>query len=142
MINPIWIYQAQNFLTEIPRHMEDTGLSFCEGLLPWSPSLPGKCWKPVKDSGRSVRPIPLYLLIDQAGSTGTDRLPVTNHTYTSPYNTSISIAAKCPLPSSPCIHINPGAHLQRYGVKRCPGHKIPSFINTYRKRWIGRTCSK
>ena len=36
-------------LTEIPKHMEDTDLSFCEELLPWSPSLPEKCRKPVKD---------------------------------------------------------------------------------------------
>ena len=29
-------------LTEIPKHMEDTDLSFCEDLLPWSPTLPEK----------------------------------------------------------------------------------------------------
>ena len=32
-------------LTEIPKHMEDTDLSFCEDLLPWSPALPEKCRK-------------------------------------------------------------------------------------------------
>ena len=34
-------------LTEIPKHMEDTGLSFCENLLPWSPHLPVQCRKQV-----------------------------------------------------------------------------------------------
>ena len=32
-------------LTEIPKHMEDRDLSFCEDLLPWSPSLPDNCRK-------------------------------------------------------------------------------------------------
>lgn len=32
-------------LTEIPKHMEDTDLSFCENLLPWSPNLPVQCRK-------------------------------------------------------------------------------------------------
>lgn len=32
-------------LTEIPKHLDDTDLSFCEDLLPWSPSLPKKCRK-------------------------------------------------------------------------------------------------
>ena len=35
-------------LEEIPQHMEDTDLSFCENLLPWSTSLPEKCRKPEK----------------------------------------------------------------------------------------------
>ena len=32
-------------LTEIPKHMEDKDLSFCEDLLPWSPALPDHCRK-------------------------------------------------------------------------------------------------
>lgn len=32
-------------LTEIPKHMDDTDLSFCEDLLPWSPNLPERCRK-------------------------------------------------------------------------------------------------
>ncbi len=32
-------------LTEIPKHMDDTNLKFCEELLPWSPALPQKCRK-------------------------------------------------------------------------------------------------
>lgn len=32
-------------LTEIPKHLDDTDLSFCEDLLPWSPALPQKCRK-------------------------------------------------------------------------------------------------
>lgn len=35
-------------LEEISQHMEDTDLSFCENLLPWSTSLPEKCRKPEK----------------------------------------------------------------------------------------------
>ena len=32
-------------LTENPEHMDDTDLSFCEDLLPWSDKLPEKCRK-------------------------------------------------------------------------------------------------
>lgn len=32
-------------LEEIPKHMDDTDLSFCEKLLPWSPDLPENCRK-------------------------------------------------------------------------------------------------
>ena len=32
-------------LTEIPEHMDDTDLNFCESLLPWSDKLPEKCRK-------------------------------------------------------------------------------------------------
>ena len=32
-------------LTEIPKHMEDKDLRFCEDLLPWSPALPDHCRK-------------------------------------------------------------------------------------------------
>ena len=35
-------------LEEIPQHMEDTDLNFCENLSPWSTSLPEKCRKPGK----------------------------------------------------------------------------------------------
>lgn len=35
-------------LTEIPKHMDDTDLKFCEDLLPWSPKLPERCRKPIK----------------------------------------------------------------------------------------------
>ena len=35
-------------LEEISQHMEDTDLSFCEELLPWSTNLPEKCRKPEK----------------------------------------------------------------------------------------------
>ena len=36
-------------LTEIPKHPEDTDLSFLDDLLPWSPNLPANCRKPDKD---------------------------------------------------------------------------------------------
>ena len=32
-------------LTEIPKHMDDHNVSFCEDLLPWSDRLPAKCRK-------------------------------------------------------------------------------------------------
>ena len=32
-------------LTEIPKHMDDQDVSFCEDLLPWSDKLPAKCIK-------------------------------------------------------------------------------------------------
>lgn len=32
-------------LTEIPKHLDDKDLSFCEDLLPWSPNLPAECRK-------------------------------------------------------------------------------------------------
>ena len=35
-------------LEEIPKHMDDKDLSFCEDLLPWSPNLPEKCRKTEK----------------------------------------------------------------------------------------------
>ena len=35
-------------LTEIPKHLDDTGRSFLDDLLPWSPSLPANCRKPDK----------------------------------------------------------------------------------------------
>ena len=39
---------VEYLLEEIPQHMEDTDLSFCEELLPWSTNLPEKCRKPEK----------------------------------------------------------------------------------------------
>ena len=36
-------------LTEIPKHLDDTGRSFLDDLLPWSPSLPENCRKPGKN---------------------------------------------------------------------------------------------
>ena len=35
-------------LEEIPKHLDDKDLSFCEDLLPWSPNLPEKCRKTEK----------------------------------------------------------------------------------------------
>lgn len=32
-------------LTEIPKHLDDKDLGFCEDLLPWSPNLPAECRK-------------------------------------------------------------------------------------------------
>lgn len=32
-------------LTEIPKHIDDYDVSFCENLLPWSDKLPAKCRK-------------------------------------------------------------------------------------------------
>ena len=32
-------------LTEIPKHMDDHDMSFCEDLLPWSEKLPAECRK-------------------------------------------------------------------------------------------------
>ena len=32
-------------LTEIPKHMDDTNLEFCEDLMPWSEKLPAACRK-------------------------------------------------------------------------------------------------
>ena len=37
-------------LTEIPKHMEDKDLRFCEDLLPWSPALPERCRKHIGNS--------------------------------------------------------------------------------------------
>lgn len=42
-------------LTEIPKHMEDTDLSFLEELLPWSETLPGKIRKPKKDKQEIIK---------------------------------------------------------------------------------------
>ena len=41
-------------LTEIPKHMDDTDRSFCEDLLPWSPTLPEHCRKPEKNNNNSI----------------------------------------------------------------------------------------
>ena len=36
-------------LTEIPKHLDDTGRTFLDDLLPWSPNLPASCRKPDKN---------------------------------------------------------------------------------------------
>ena len=36
-------------LTEIPKHLDDTGRSFLDDLLPWSPNLPANCRKSDKE---------------------------------------------------------------------------------------------
>lgn len=42
--NGLKVYDyVEYLLTEIPKHEEDTGLSFLDNLLPWSPSLSGHC---------------------------------------------------------------------------------------------------
>lgn len=44
--NELKIYEYLNhLLTEIPKHMDDTSLSFIDDLLPWSETLPQKCRK-------------------------------------------------------------------------------------------------
>lgn len=44
--NGINIYQYFKYLlTEIPKHMDDTDLSFIDPLLPWSKQLPAECRK-------------------------------------------------------------------------------------------------
>ena len=40
--------ESDSTYTELPKHMDDKDLSFCEDLLPWSPNLPGKCRKTEK----------------------------------------------------------------------------------------------
>lgn len=44
--NSLNIYQYFKYLlTEIPKHMDDTNLSFLDNLLPWSENLPAECRK-------------------------------------------------------------------------------------------------
>ena len=44
--NGLNVYEYfKHLLTEIPKHMDDTDLSFCEELLPWSKTLPPECRK-------------------------------------------------------------------------------------------------
>ena len=44
--NQLKIYEyLKHLLTEIPKHMDDTGMDFLENLLPWSDKLPKKCHK-------------------------------------------------------------------------------------------------
>lgn len=44
--NELNIYQYFRYLlTEIPKHMDETGLAFLESLLPWSKQLPEECRK-------------------------------------------------------------------------------------------------
>lgn len=48
--NNLRLYEYFEYLLiEIPKHMDDTDLSFCEELLPWSPNLPEHCRKPGSD---------------------------------------------------------------------------------------------
>lgn len=44
--NELNIYQYfKHLLTEIPKHMDETGLDFLDDLLPWSKKLPAECRK-------------------------------------------------------------------------------------------------
>ena len=44
--NGLNVYQYfKHLLTEIPKHMDEKDMSFCEDLLPWSRSLPPECQK-------------------------------------------------------------------------------------------------
>ncbi len=44
--NGLKVYDyVEHLLTEIPKHEDDTDLSFLDNLLPWSPNLPGHCRK-------------------------------------------------------------------------------------------------
>lgn len=44
--NGLKVYEyVEHLLTEIPKHMDDTDLSFLDDLLPWSPNLPEQCRK-------------------------------------------------------------------------------------------------
>lgn len=46
--NKLKIYEyLKHLLTEIPKHMDDTGLDFLEYLLPWSENLPEECRKKI-----------------------------------------------------------------------------------------------
>ena len=44
--NRLKVYEyVEHLLTEIPKHMDDTDLSFLDDLLPWSANLPERCRK-------------------------------------------------------------------------------------------------
>ena len=46
--NKLKIYEyLKHLLTEIPKHMDDTGMGFLEDLLPWSEKLPEECHKKI-----------------------------------------------------------------------------------------------
>ena len=46
--NGLKIYEyLKHLLTEIPKHMDDTSLTFLEDLLPWSETLPEECRKKI-----------------------------------------------------------------------------------------------
>lgn len=46
--NGLKIYEyLKHLLTEIPKHMDDTSLTFLEDLLPWSENLPEECRKKI-----------------------------------------------------------------------------------------------
>ena len=47
-VNNLKIYEyLKHLLTEIPKHMDDTGLTFLNDLLPWSENLPEECRKQI-----------------------------------------------------------------------------------------------
>lgn len=51
--NDLNIYNYfKHLLTEIPKHMEDTDLSFLDSLLPWSKQLPAECRKKKKTKSK------------------------------------------------------------------------------------------
>ena len=41
--------RSEYLLTEIPKHLDDTGRNFPDDMLPWSPNLPANCLKLGKD---------------------------------------------------------------------------------------------
>ena len=46
--NKLKIYEyLKHLLTEIPKHMDDTSLTFLDDLLPWSEELPEECRKKI-----------------------------------------------------------------------------------------------
>ena len=48
--NGLKVYEnVEHLLTEIPKHMDNTDLSFLDDLLPWSPNPLANCQKPGKD---------------------------------------------------------------------------------------------
>ena len=44
----VFYMSTEYHLEEIPKHMDDKDLSFCEDLLPWAPNLSEKCRKTEK----------------------------------------------------------------------------------------------
>lgn len=51
--NDLNIYNYfKHLLTEIPKHMDDTDLSFLDSLLPWSKQLPAECRKKKKTKSK------------------------------------------------------------------------------------------
>lgn len=53
--NQLKIYEyLKHLLTEIPKHMDDTGMDFLEDLLPWPDKLPEECRKKVSVNSISI----------------------------------------------------------------------------------------